>query len=874
MSYIYGLSENEVRISREKYGTNEIKPQKKRSFISRFFENLCDPIIKILIFALIINIVFMLGNFDLLESIGIGATIIIATLVSTISEIGSERAFEKLDKEFENINVRVYREGNLKVVKSHEIVVGDFVLINSGDKIPADGIIISGEISVDQSSLTGETKEIRKFNSNSFEHAINNPSALFCGTLATFGNCIMKVTAISDQTYYGKTAKDLTSESPTSPLKEKLSKLAQNISYIGYIGAGIVALFNIFNSLFIQNNFDAQLIISSLKDVKYLSSILIKSLTTAITIIVVAVPEGLPMMITVVLSSNMKKMLKDNILIKKLVGIETAGSMNILFCDKTGTITSGKQSLNLLILGNLEETTVKKLKSSYPKIFELIHLASITNTECVITSKGIAGGNPTDRAICQAFSAYKIASKHSIISKVHFDSKKKFSAVKIKTNDNLVFYKGAPDKLLKHCSSYLNVNNQKSHINKELLQKTLESYEKESKRLCMIAMAEFLPDNDTIPELTLLSIAVISDPLRNNVKKAVKDIQGAGVQIVMITGDSTNTALAIAKSINIFNSQQDLVISTEELSNMSDSEVKKILPRLSVISRALPSDKRRIVKLAGEIGLVTGMTGDGINDSPALKLADIGFAMGSGTEVAKEAGDIVILNNDLKSIGKCMLYGRTVFESIKKFIVFQLTMNLCAVSVTILGPLMGINTPITMIQMLWINLIMDTIGALAFAGEAPLSDTMRQKPKNRNISIISKPMINKILFNGLFSLALCIIFITSNTLKDLFDYHNTPIKFYSGLFCLFVFAGIINAFTARSVRLNLFSGLAENKLFIIIMIGVSTVQLMMLYYGNKIFRTTPLDFKELIILICISLTLIPADLIRKLILKKLHRKYV
>lgn len=874
MADIYGLSENEVRISREKFGTNEIKGQTKKTFLSRFLENLFDPIIKILIFALIINIVFMLGNFDIIESIGIGATIIIATLVSTISEIGSEKAFDKLDKEFGNIDVKVYREGNLKTIKSKELVVGDFVLINSGDKIPADGIIINGELGVDESALTGETREIKKYQGGGEISDFSNPSALFCGSLATSGSCVMKITAISDNTYYGSAAKDLSSETPTSPLKEKLTKLAKNISRIGYFGAALVAFFYLFNDLVVKNNFDPQMILASIKDIRYVTSVFIKCLTTAITIVVVAVPEGLPMMITVVLSSNMKKMLRDNILIKKLVGIETAGSMNLLFCDKTGTITTGKQSLNSLVLGSAQEISVNNLIGKNSALFDLLRLSALYNTQSMITAKGIVGGNPTDRAISQAFSSYNSSEKFTVSSKIHFDSNKKYSAVKIRGKNTYVLYKGAPDKLLKYCTHYKNIDGKDIEFDRDSIKNKIEALEKESKRLCLIAQASYLPDTDTIPELTFLALAVISDPLRPKVKNAVKEIQGAGVHIVMITGDAPNTALAIAKNVNIYNEAHNIVLSGEELSKLSDAEVKNILPKLSVISRALPGDKRRLVRLAQEIGLVTGMTGDGINDSPALKLADIGFAMGSGTEVAKEAGDVVILNNDLKSIGKCMLYGRTIFESIKKFIVFQLTMNLCAVSVTILGPILGIETPITMIQMLWINIIMDTIGALAFACEAPLSDTMRQKPKKRDVSIVSPLMISKILFNGLFSLLLCLIFMKTNFFIKYFEYQSHPVKFLSGLFCLFVFAGIVNAFTSRSVRLNLFSGLGKNRFFILIMTCVALVQLLMLYFGNHIFRTTPLSIKELIILVIMSLLIIPADLVRKLITKKINKNYI
>ena len=683
----------------------------------------------------------------------------------------------------------------------------------------------------------------------------------------------MRVTAVGDKTYYGQTAGDLTSDCPASPLKEKLTKLAKQISHIGYFGAALVAFFYLFKNLIVKNQFDPNLILENIKNFRAFSSMLIKCLTMAITIVVVAVPEGLPMMITVVLSSNMKRMMKDNILIKKLVGIETAGSMNLLFCDKTGTITTGKQTLSSLILGNCKETSVIGLKNRNSSLFELLRINAYYNTDCRISDNKVIGGNPTDRAITSAFSGGYFIDKYYVISKIYFDSKLKYSAVKVKGKREFTFYKGAPDKLLKYCTDYIDEHGSLKSLDHEAITAKVKEFERECKRLCLIATSSEPFSAEGIPKLTLLALAVISDPLRKGVKSAVREIQEAGVHIIMLTGDSPSTALAIAKSTGICNDKHHMLLSGDELHKMSDDALKKILPKLSVISRVLPSDKRRLVRLAQECGLVTGMTGDGINDSSALKLADIGFAMGSGTEVAKEAGDVVIINNDLKSIGKCMLYGRTIFESIRKFVVFQLTMNFCAVAVTILGPILGVETPITMIQMLWINIIMDTLGALAFACEAPLKDTMLQKPKTRNVSLLSRSMISKIMINGAFTVLLCLGFIIFPSFNKSFTTDNGEVKFLSGFFCLFVFCGIVNSFTARSVRLNLFNGLSKNKYFIVIMGVVAFVQLMMLYFGSEVFRTTPLDLSELFTLVMISLLIIPMDFLRKLFFKKVFQKY-
>ena len=360
----------------------------------------------------------------------------------------------------------------------------------------------------------------------------------------------------------------------------------------------------------------------------------------------------------------------------------------------------------------------------------------------------------------------------------------------------------------------------------------------------------------------------MKDKIRGGVTQSVKQVLRAGIQIVMITGDSKETASSIAEECGILNQRAGhIAVSSEELRKMSDEEIKKILPKIRVISRALPQDKTRMVKLSQELDLVVGMTGDGINDAPSLKLADIGFAMGSGTDIAKSASDIVILDNSFLAISKTILYGRTIFKSIRKFITFQLTMNIAACGVTLIGQLIGIDTPITIIQMLWINIIMDTLGGLAFAGEPALDYYMNEKPKDRNEEILSREMLHQIFVTGAYTLLLCILFLTSYVTRTMYGGIYPTEKFYTAFYALFVFSGIFNCFLARCSRLWLLSNIGKNKPFIFIMLSICVIQIGMIYFGGALFRCVPLLTHELSFVILLASTVIPFEMIRRFVYK-------
>ena len=836
-----GLTNEEVKIAREKYGTNEITKKKTKKVINIFVDNLGDPIIRILLIALAVKIVFLLKDFDWYETIGIVTSILLASIVSTISEYGSEKAFEKLQKEAETIKTKVLREKKVIEIKINEVVKGDIIILESGDKVPADGNLIEGKLSVDESLINGESKEkIKTFNDN-----------LYRGTIITEGKGLMHVNEVGNNTTYGQIAKELQIETEESPLKTRLRHLAETISKIGYVGAALVAISYLFKVIIINNSFDYQNIIATITNFRVLSGYILHALTLCVTVIIVSVPEGLPMMITLVLSSNMKKLLKSNVLVRKLTGIETTGSLNILFTDKTGTLTKGKLEVIGIMNPNLEIESYKEVIQN-----ELLKENLIINNDSVYSNEThlAIGSNATDRALKEFIRENSI---EKILKKEAFSSDKKYSSV---TTKKQTYIKGAYEKLLIKSRKYINKFGYERIItNKEKLLEKLKQLSEKGIRIVMLGIKK---EN----EIILQGFALIRDEPRENVKEALELVEKAGIRTIMITGDSKTTATAIAKELNMLK-EDEYVLTSDELNSLTDDEVRKIIPKLRIVARSLPSDKSRLVKLSQSLGYVTGMTGDGINDAPALKKADVGFSMGAGTEVAKEASDIVILDNNFLSITKAILFGRTIFKSIRKFIIFQLTVNICALVISIIGPFINIESPITVVQMLWINMVMDTLAGLAFSYEPPLIEYMEEKPKARNEKILNKYMINEIFITGLYSSLLLILFLKVPAFKNMFRPDETNKYFMTGFFTLFILITIFNSFNARTSRINILADIKKNPIFLGIIIFIATIQLIIIYFGGNVFRTYGLDISEFLTLIILSLTVIPIDWLRKYILK-------
>ena len=857
-----GLTDIEVSKSREEFGSNTITNKKKNSFLELLISSLGDPIIRILIIALGIKLVFLIKDFDWYETVGIVIAIFLASFISTISEYGSEKAFSKLQEEASKIKCRVRRNGKVEEINIEDVVVNDIVLLSSGDKVPADGIVIEGELLVDESSLNGETKEIKK-ESISRYHEVTDKNMVFRGTVIYGKEASVKITKVGDKTFYGTIARELQETTPESPLKLRLRGLATTISKIGYVGALLVSISYLFSVIVLKNNFDIGLMKETITNLPLMIGHILYALTLSVTIIVVAVPEGLPMMITLVLSSNMKKMLKNNVMVRKMVGIETAGSLNILFTDKTGTLTKGKMEM-LSFLG----TDLKKYKNEteinkYPKYADIIKKSIVyNNASSYIDNNEIIGGNITDRAILKFTKKCDYGLKKTNI--VPFDSKNKYSKVTILDKNKLTLIKGAPEKILPLCTKQYSVLGEEKVIsNKTGINYKLKEETSKGHRVIAFATSKTADMKD----LTLVGFALIKDEVRKEAIEGLKLIHRAYIQVVMITGDNRDTATSIGTEVGILTNKNDIVLTSDELNKMTDEQLKKILPNLKIVARSLPQDKSRLVRVAQELDLIVGMTGDGVNDAPALKKANVGFAMGSGTEVAKEASDIIIMDDNLYSISKAILFGRTIFKSIRKFIIFQLTVNICAVSLSIIGPFIGIETPVTVIQMLWINMVMDTFAGLAFSFEPPLEEYMDELPKKKNEPIINRYMWNEIIFTGAYSSIICILFLKLPIISQIFRDGENNKYLMSAFFGLFIFIGIFNCFNARTHRLNLLAHLFKNKAFILVILLITIIQILLIYYGGNLFRTVGLNLKEFQIMVLLAATVIPIDWFRKIYLR-------
>ena len=868
-----GLTEDEVRASRAAHGANVLTKARGKSIFRRFLSNLNDPVIRILLAALIINLLLLSKGGNLIETLGIGVAVFLATLISTLSEYGSARAFEALSKENDKGVCRVLRDGIIRELPISDVVVGDRVLLDAGEQIPADGLLSTGELRTDQSCMTGENREVKKRVTNDRSHEPNAPSSLFRGCTVTAGGGEMEVTAVGDRTFLGQISREIQEDTRKSPLKLRLEKLAKQISHFGYFASALVAFAYLFNVFVLDSGMHWAVIVLKLTNLPYLLEHLFHAFTLALTVLVVAVPEGLPMMIAVVLSSNIRKMLRDRVLVRKAVGVEAAGSMNILFTDKTGTLTEGRMKLTACLAADGNLHPFDRFLANNPRRAELFSLIFHFNnaategmgqngTPCVL------GGSATERALLESVLQFPVKNGYRVSSRLPFDSARKYSAVSLSGKESLTLVMGAPEKLLGHAVDSVGENGAPLPFPRKRIEKEIERIAATGARVLAVAVLKGTLsarelDRDRLAPMSFLGAVCLCDPIRREAAKSVATLQDAGIQVVMMTGDNPQTAKTIAAQCGILNRHQTLVITGDALSRMSDAEIREKLPHIAVIARALPTDKSRLVRLSQELGKVTGMTGDGINDAPALRRADIGFSMGSGTQVAKDAGDILIMDNNLSSIVRAVLYGRTIFKSIRKFITLQLTMNFCAVAVTMLCPFLGIESPVTVVQMLWINIIMDTLGGLAFAGEPPRERYMKESPKRRDEPILNRYMVNQILMLGGFTVALCLYFLFSPTVRAVFRPHEQHLYLLTAFFALFIFSSVFNCFNTRTDRLNLFSGLSKNRIFLLIMLAILIIQIGFVYLGGSVLRTAPLPVKELAVTLLLSLAVFPFEIIRK-----------
>ena len=670
------------------------------------------------------------------------------------------------------------------------------------------------------------------------------------------GEGVLEVKKVGMMTMMGEMAKDMQDDDVESPLKVKLSKLADSISKFGYIGAVVIAVTLMIHKVIVAGGVSPYFDLGMM----YVFKDLLEVLMLAVVIIVMAVPEGLPLMIAIVLMQNTSKMLQNNVLVRKPIGIETAGSLNILFSDKTGTITKGELEVVEFFDGDLKDSYQS---SKYIK--EYMGLCIGKNTGAMFDNNDkVIGGNATDKALLKFLGKNEMNSLNDVkvIKSQGFNSANKYSGAEL---ENVTVYKGAPERLLGKATKYINENGQVVQIDKDKLNAKIDALADKAMRVLSFAYSESELIEDALPDdLVIVGFVGIRDDVRPEAKQAIKEVQNAGVQVVMITGDRKETAVAIAKDSGLIKSDDELAFTSEELNKMTDDEIKAVITKIRVIARALPTDKSRMVRIAQELNLVCGMTGDGVNDAPALKRADVGFAMGSGTDVAKEAGSIVILDDNFKSIENAILYGRTIYNNILKFIKFQLTINVAAVAVSAISPFFGVEEPLKITHILWINLVMDGLGALALGAEPALKKYMSEKPKSRTQSLVNKNMMSQVLCAGAWLGGISFAFLKLPFFKEFFENEGQHLTAY---FSMFVFSAVANGFNVRSEGINIFDHIKENKGFIKVMLAIVLVQIILTFVGGEIFSCTPFGIKGWLIIIVMSLTMIPVDMLRKIIMK-------
>ena len=859
---IKGLSTSQVEQSRKEHGSNSLTQIPPDPLWKKILEGFKDPMIMILLVALVVQVVlYFLGQAEWYEPVGILIAILIANGVASVSESRQEGQAAALKaEEAAEARAKVIREGKGEEIHVSEVVVGDIIFLQAGDKIAADGEIIEGELKVDQAALNGETEEADKIPvTGTPDYNIKdllNKHYAYRGTVVVGGEAHMEVKVVGDRTLFGELALEVQEETRRTPLQVKLAKLAKQISTFGYIGA-IAIVIGILIKTFVTD----ELPTTPFEWVR----LIMDAITVAVTIIVCAVPEGLPMLTSILLSFQSIRMAKDNVLVHKINGLETAGSLSLLYSDKTGTITEGKLSVVEMATGNAK--TFDSL-AKMPKDFSADVITGIGVNNSASASNGeIIGGNSTDRALMSFLVASNAANeidKSGVKTFNSFNSTKKSSSVTMEQGAKLVtFVKGAPEKIIEKCTSYIDENgNVCEFSDKSAIISYIDTQAGRSMRLLGVAKADGEQDD---ANLTLLCVMCIRDNVRKEAVDAIKEVQNAGIQVVMVTGDRKETAVSIAKDAGLITRDRDVAITSGEMAEMTDDELKKILPDLRVVSRALPTDKSRLVRVAQEINMVVGMTGDGVNDSPALKKADVGFAMGSGTEVAKEAGDITILDDNFLSIEKAILYGRTMFKSIRKFLIFQLTVNVAAVLTCFIGPLISKEEVIlTVVQLLLVNLAMDTLAAIAFGSEPALKEYMRDKPVPRSESIVNKSMFAEIIIAALYITGVCLAMLTVPQVQNFIGSTDmTYIK--SAIFATFMMAITFNGFNARTEHINIFKGTFKNINFLLVMFGIFAMQYVFVTFGGKVLSVHSLTPKTWLVCVIVAALVIPIDMIRKII---------
>lgn len=878
--YHLGLTDSEVLQSREKNGVNLLTPPKRPSLWKLYLEKFKDPVVRVLLVAAVFSLIISIIENEYAETIGIIAAILLATGIGFFFEYDANKKFDLLNAVNEETLVKVIRNGKIQEIPRKDVVVGDIVVLETGEEIPADGELIEAiSLQVNESNLTGEpviNKTIIKADFD--EEATYASNRVMRGTTVVDGHGMMKVLQVGDATEIGKVARQSTEQSgePT-PLNIQLTKLAKLIGKIGFTVAA--ATFIVFVSKDLYQYISANEI-SGWHHYMAIAQIVLKYFMMAVTLIVVAVPEGLPMSVTLSLALNMRRMLSTNNLVRKMHACETMGAITVICTDKTGTLTQNLMQVYepgfyaLKERGILSDDDISKL------VMEGISANStafLEETDDGGKPKGV--GNPTEVALLlwlnsQHRNYLELREQAGVLDQLTFSTERKFMATLVQSpliGKKVLYIKGAPEIVLGKCKEVvldgkrIDATEYRSTVEEQLL-----GYQNMAMRTLGFAFKivdDHAPDDCVAlvaeNDLNFLGVVAISDPIRPDVPAAVAKCQSAGIDVKIVTGDTPGTATEIARQIGLWK-PEDMErnrITGTAFADLTDEEALDRVMDLKIMSRARPTDKQRLVQLLQQKGAVVAVTGDGTNDAPALNHAQVGLSMGTGTSVAKEASDITLLDDSFNSIGTAVMWGRSLYKNIQRFIVFQLTINFVALLIVLLGSFVGTALPLTVTQMLWVNLIMDTFAALALASIPPSEDVMNEKPRRSTDFIISKAMRYNIFGVGtVFLIVLMGMIYYFTNAESGMTVHRLTI-----FFTFFVMLQFWNLFNARVFGTNdsAFKGLTKSYGMELIVIAILGGQILIVQFGGAVFRTEPLDWQTWLVIIgASSLVLWVGELIR------------
>lgn len=891
-----GLSSKEVLKSRELHGSNKLPEPKLDKWYDFAKEALSEKITMILIAIAVLQLFLgVMGVMDLSDPIMILVVLAIVTCIAVKTGLGVQKSAAELRAKTSVRYCDVIRDGKVQTINKDELVVGDLVCVGMGQEIFADGYLIEGKISVNNAAINGETKECKKVSYDSvneleieeynnvlrsktikkipkpkmeFGSKINvstqdytNPYSLFAGTTVMSGEGKMVVSNVGLNTVNGDTlVKMQTLEAPKTALDIALDNLSDFISKWGTIAAVITfAVLTI--SGIVQVGFGEYFSGGVLDIIQKIA----QNFSVALTIIVAAVPEGLPLIVKLVTKQNVKTMEKFNILAKNPGKIPELAYVDIICTDKTGTLTTGIMTPKKIIDGfgndvNKDSVLWNNIKANI----------SLNNSATFDSENNITGGNSIDRAVLSLVNPETYADiqkKYPVKLKQVFNSSNKYSA--FTTKDGITYYKGAPEKLIEHCTKVMDSSGEIVDNNdNDTLSNAITAMTSNAMRCIAVAMADGdLVENEIPNDMTFLGIIGVVDPVRDEVPSAVKTAHKAGIQVIEITGDCIETAVAVATECGIYKNG-DLALTNDEFEAMSDDEVKSIIPRLRVISRCSPNTKLRLVTLAQEIGKSVAMTGDGVNDSPALKRADVGFGMQGGSDVAKEASDIVLTDDNFASVVKAVELGRTFMHNIMMFLEFQLPINISLLILSVIYPMIATGALLASVQILIVNIIMDSLNSLSFGGEPPKDEYMTEKPIKKGSGLFIRGAKKRIAISTVAFITLYGI-ITFSPIANMFA---TETEAMTARFALLCFMAVFNGFNIRTEHINLFNGIGKNKLFSAIAIGIFVMTFALCNFAENLIKVTALDFKHWVVVVILAFMVIPIDLIRKVIEKKRENK--